>query len=73
MPLPFVFGAQAGVQIFEGPEEADERMLEVRRAFSGLLEIAMPELVRPRNDRRSHRAVFVRTLCPGQFACRIDP
>ena len=39
----------------------------------GLVKIPMPELIGTRNNRCSHRAVFVRPLGPSQTCLRIYP
>jgi len=64
---------QKFVHGFERAEKAGEALPQMRGRFACRYKIAMAKQIRYRDDRRSHGAIFVRTLCPGDTLLRIDP
>jgi len=66
-------GAEVPVDVFQGCEEASERIPEIRRAALTRKEIAVTELAGARDDGGAQGPVFLGSLGPGEFVRFIDP
>ena len=64
---------QADIYLFQRPEKPGEAAVEAPGAFARTSEIAVAKLIGHGDGGRSHGAVFVRPLGPGDPVGLVDP
>src|SRR5665213_2477683 len=71
--FPALLPAQAGVDFFKRSVEPREAAFQIFRPPPALQKIAVPKLVGPRDNGRTHGTVLVSALCPDETLRRVDP